>query len=175
MTDLDKARIVELLDQASNGLTADYRGKKYEELLKFIFESVPGVFSATNTRNYFGAEQVDIAIGHSGAFRGVPSEFLVECKNYSSPLDSKAVGYFLFICLSRNSSLAVIAAASGLSGDPEDMTYAHSLALAASAMGCRLIIITTKDILGFQSTSDIVDLVSRRWLSAFANGGIGSA
>ena len=173
MTDLDPDVIRRMLDEADAGANADERGKKYEELLVYVFESVQGALVVANTRNYFGAEQVDLAVSHGGEFVGLPDKFLVECKNYGHPVDSKAVGYFLFICVSRSAELAIVAAADGLTGEPGDMTYAHSLAMSASAMGCRLIVITKADLLALSSTADLIEMLRRRYLHAWANAGIG--
>lgn len=82
--------------------------------------------------------------------------------------------YFLFICLSRGVELAVVAASEGLTGNAKDTTYAHSLAMAASAMGCRLVVLTKPDLLGLASPDHLVDLLRKRYLQAFASGGIGA-
>lgn len=171
--DLDPQHIASLLEAAKAGATADERGKRYEALLSYVFESVDPAFVVGNEKNYFGAEQVDLAVSNGGAFPGLPEQFLVECKNYSDPLDSKSVGYFLFICIVRGVELAVVAAAEGLTGDSADSTYAHSLALAASGRGCRLVVLTTADLLSLQSSQDVVKMLRERWLRAWANGGIG--
>lgn len=174
MSGLDPVEVRRLLREAESGVNADERGKRYEALLTYVFEAVPGTLVVPNTRNYFGAEQVDLAVGNGGGFPVLPNQFLVECKNYGEPVDSKAVGYFLFICQSRGSTLAVIAAANGLTGDPSESSYAYSLALSASASGCRLVVITTADLLSLTSAQDFTDMLSHRWLKAWANGGIGT-
>jgi len=173
MTTLDPRTVRRMLASAAKATTADGRGKKYERLLEYVFSSVDGSLVVADERNYFGAEQVDLGVSNGGAFPGLPEQFLVECKNYAEPLDSKSVGYFLFICLSRGAELAIVAAADGLTGNAAESTYAHSLALAASANGCRLVVITTADLLSLRSASDLVMMLRRRWLSAWANGGVG--
>jgi hypothetical protein len=146
-----------------------------QELLVYVFESVPGALVVPDVRNYFGAEQVDIAEGNEErAFPGLPDKFLVECKNYSASMDSKAVGYFLYICLSRGLELAVVAAAEGLAGKSADTTYTHSLALSASAMKCKLVVITTADLLNVKDTDDLKKLLRLRFLQAWSSGGIGA-
>ena len=175
MSQFEVSTVHSMLDAADAMSGADAKGKKYEELLQYLFECVPGTVVVRNQRSYFGAEQVDLGVSHSGAFPGVPGEFLVECKNYDHVVDSKAVGYFLFICISRKSRLAVVAAASGLSGDPEETSFAHSLAQAAMALDCRLVLITTADIRSLTSVDDLVDLISKRYLHAFVNGGVGAS
>jgi hypothetical protein len=135
---------------------------------------VPGSLVVRNKRNFFGAEQIDLAVSHSGGFPGLPDKFLVECKNYGDPVDSKGIGYFLFICLSRSVELAIVASAHGLTGNADDMTYAHSLALAASALGCRLVILTTADLRSLGTVDDLRELLRERYLGAWATGGIGA-
>ncbi|HEU0131184.1 MAG TPA: hypothetical protein VFQ85_09370 [Mycobacteriales bacterium] len=83
--------ISRLLTEAESAPTEDERGKRFEALLQFLFESVPGTLVVPNTRNYFGAEQVDLAVSNAGGFPALPDKFLVECKNYSHKLESNAV------------------------------------------------------------------------------------
>jgi hypothetical protein len=173
MTNLDPQVVRDLLVAAKQGTTADERGKRYESLLEYVFSSVPSALVVSNRRNYFGAEQVDLAVSNGGAFPGLPEVFLVECKNYSERVDSKSVGYFLFICMVRGVELAVVAAAEGLTGEASDTSYAHSLALSASTRGCRLVVITTADLLALTSSQDLADMLRKRFLSAWADGGIG--
>jgi hypothetical protein len=170
----DPQEVKRLLAESDQAATATARGAKYEDLLAYVFDSVPDSLVVRNKRNFFGAEQIDLAVSHGGGFPGLPEKFLVECKNYGDPVDSKAIGYFLFICLSRSAELAIVAAAEGLSGNADDMTYAHSLAIAASALGCRLVVITTADLLSLGTVEDLQALLRERFLSAWATGGVGA-
>jgi hypothetical protein len=172
LTNAEVLRMLALAEASTNN--AHQRGQLFEQLLKYIFEAVPASRVATNVTSFFGAEQIDLAVSNRGAFPALPERFLVECKNYSAPLDSKSVGYFLFICLSRKSDLAVVVASSGLTGNLDELTHAHSLAQTASALGCKLIVITRKDIIALTSEDDLIDLLEERYLLAFANAGIGA-
>lgn len=174
MTDYQH-EVKELLDAAeAPTLTPQARGKKFEELLIHLFASVADTLVVGDVSSDFAAEQIDIAVANRGGFRSLPPEFLVECKNYSAPLDSKSVGYFLFICISRRANLAVIVASSGLTGGPEQ-NHALSLAKAASALGTRLVVLTRMDIISLTCAGDLVDLLESRYLKAFASGGVGAA
>jgi hypothetical protein len=175
MTGLDPLLVDRLLNEAAAEALPVNRGKKYEDLLRYVFESVPGTLVVADQRSYFGSEQVDLAVSNGGAFPGLPEEFLVECKNYSDAVDSKAVGYFLFISISRAARLAVVVAANGLTGDPDETTHAYSLAAAASAMNCKLIVLTTADLRALTNADDLVVLMRTRWLNAWANGGLGAS
>ncbi|WP_308491857.1 restriction endonuclease [Microbacterium terrisoli] len=166
--------VARILHEAEDpDLDSQARGRKFEELLIYMFDSVDDSLVAGNVTSGFAAEQIDIAVSNRGGFPGLPSQFLVECKNYSSPLDSKSVGYFLFICLSRRAELAVIVAKSGLTGNAAEQNHALSLAKAAAPMGCRIVVITREDIVSLSSPSDLVDLMETRYLIAFASGGVG--
>lgn len=164
-----------MLAAAKAGANPDARGKLYEALLKYVFESVIGTRVVANETSFFKAEQVDLAVANGGGFPELPQRFLVECKNYEVHVDSKAVGYFLFICLTRKVDLAVVVAANGLTGHADELSHAHSLAQGASALGCKLIVTTDADLLGLTCSDDLVALLSERYLKAWANGGIGAA
>jgi len=173
LSSFSTASVRKRLDTAKAGATSEERGRLFEDLLKYIFESAPGALVVANQRNYFRTEQVDLAVSNGGAYPGLPDEFLVECKNYQEPVDSKSVGYFLFISLMRDAKLAVVVALNGLTGNKEESTYAHSLALSASAKGCRLVVLTEADILSLTSPDELAEILRERWLAAWANGGIG--
>lgn len=174
MSGIKASEVKKRLVAAEAAPTADAKGKLFEDLLVYLFESVPGTMVEKNSTTFFKAQQIDVAVSHNGVFTGVPSPFLVECKNYEDHVDSKAVGYFLFTAISRSSPLAVIVAANGLTGDPDQLTHAHSLAVAASAIPCKLIVITRADLLGLKSNDDFVELIARRFVKAFANAGLGA-
>ncbi len=168
-----QVEVTRLLAEADGASTSDAKGKHYEALLKYVFESVPGSLVIDNRKTFFKTEQIDLAVGHDGGFVGLPEHFLVECKNYDHPVDSKAVGYFLFIAISRGSKLAVLAAAMGLTGDSDDLTHAHSLATRASAMGCKIVVLSRSELEGLGQPDDLVALLRRRYLEAWSEAGIG--
>jgi hypothetical protein len=160
------------ISEAAAAPDSDAAGKRYERLLVDMFEAI-GCLVRPNMTNYFGAGQIDLGVANRQSIPGLPAQFLVECKNYMDPVDSKAVGYFLFLALSRKAELAVVVAASGLTGDINDSTYAHSLAMSASAMGCKVILLTNNDLLSFATEADFVDMLERRYLAAWTGAGIG--
>jgi hypothetical protein len=82
---LDPEQIRHLLAEAQAGANAHERGNRYESLLSYVFGAVPNTLVIPNTRNFFGAEQVDLAVSNGGAFPGLPSQFLVECKELFGP------------------------------------------------------------------------------------------
>lgn len=166
------AEIKRLLAVADAATSTDAKGRAYEVVLEYVFKSIKGTMVRPNRLSYYKTEQVDLAVGHDGAALNLPRHFLVECKNYGDSLDSKSVGYFLFIAMSRGIKLAVVAAASGLTGDPDELTYAHSLAAKVSAQ-CKLILLTRTDLEALTSPQKLVDLMNDLYLQAFSDGNIG--
>lgn len=174
MSGLDPQVVKQMMDASDNASHAQAKGELFEQLLKYVFESVPGTLVRHNSASFFGSEQIDLAVANRGGFPGLPDKFLVECKNYSDPVDSKAVGYFLYICVSRSAELAVIVASNGLTGDSDELTHAHSLAMTAQVLKCRLVVLTRDDLLGLADEQALVDLLEERHLAAFSTGGIGA-
>jgi hypothetical protein len=83
------------------------------------------------------------------------------------------VGYFINILADRGVEVGILIAASGITGSPEGLTHAHALGMSASARGIKVLIITTEEIASLTCTSDLTELLNRRYLRAFASGGIG--
>ncbi len=172
---IDRAIIVEHLRNASTAAHTDAQGHAYEKLAGYVFEQVPGCRVESNVINNFRTEQVDVAVGNDRLAHGLPilpSVFLVECNDWSNPVDSKTVGYCFNILAGRGVELGVLVAANGITGQ-EDMLHAASLGFAAAPRGVKLIVITSKDLTNLTSTEDFIELMSRRYLRAVASGTIG--
>jgi Restriction endonuclease len=103
-----------------------------------LFEAIPGCFAERGTISFFGAEQIDIAVGNPRLPDGLPllpTVLLVECKDWARPVDSKTVGYFINILANRSVEAGVLIAANGITGDPEELSQAR---LALGALGLKL-------------------------------------
>jgi hypothetical protein len=173
---LEPAVIRRYLDDADAAATPDAKGKLYEELVRYLFEAVPGCIAERNLTNVFHTEQVDVAVGNARPGNGLwllPHVILVECKHWNRPVDSSTVGYFMNILAGRGIELGVLVAASGITGDGGDLTNAHALGLHGSPRAVKIVVITTEDIVGLQSVDGFVELLHRRYLRSFAIGAIG--
>ena len=162
----------ELLAEAESAANTDEQGHAYERALRYAFEAA-GCLVEQNVTNLGGAEEVDLGIGNLGSFPLLPRIFLVECKDWDRPVDSKTVGYFLNIVRNRSYELAIVVAPKGLTGDDRDMTYAHSLGVGAAAQNVKIVVVTTDDLLAVASAAELVNLLHRRYLRAGVNGGVG--
>jgi hypothetical protein len=173
---LEPAVIRRYLADADAAATPDAKGKLYEELVRYLFEVVPGCIAEHNLTNVFRTEQIDVAVGNARLGDGLwllPHVILVECKHWDKPVDSSTVGYFMNILAGRGIELGVLVAASGITGDRDDLTNAHALGLHGSPRAVKIVVITTDDMVGLQSVGDFVELLHRRYLRSFATGAIG--
>jgi hypothetical protein len=164
------------LADADAAATPDAKGKLYEELVRYLFEVVPGCIAERNLTNVFRTEQIDVAVGNARFGDGLwllPHVILVECKHWDKPVDSGTVGYFMNILAGRGIELGVLVAASGITGDRDDLTNAHALGLHGSPRAVKVVVITTDDVIGLQSVGDFIELLHRRYLRTFATGAIG--
>jgi len=174
---VDQQAIHAHLAAAATAPESNAKGKAYEALVAYLFSSVPGCIVEPGITNVFGTEQIDIAVGNLTTENGLylfPRIFLVECKDWDQPVDSKTVGYFLNILAGRSIDVGVLVAANGITGNLADTTHAHALGLAAAARGIKLIVITTDEVTAMSSTPQFVELLHRRLLRAYATGTIGA-
>jgi hypothetical protein len=169
----DQTVVREHLHAAASALDTDAQGKAYEKLIVYLFECTPGCLVEPDVISSFGSEQVDVAVGNLRFPDGpalLPATFLVECKNWSRPVDSSTLGYFINTLANRSVEVGLMIAAQGITGDPRDLSYAHSLLIQASARRIRVLVITSEEVAALTSGSQFVELLNRRHLRAVASG-----
>lgn len=169
------ASIKEHLDAIGSAANTHEQARAHEGLAVHLFESVPGCRVERNTMNDFQTEEIDVAVGNLGLPTGLPglaNVILVECKDWSRPVDSQAVGYFINKLANRSVELGVLIATNGVAGQDERRN-AVALGIGAMARGIKLVVITNDDILSLTSTDDFVEVLSRRYLRGVAEGTIG--
>lgn len=169
---IDPVLVAAKLAQAAVEPVADTRGKLLEAVAEHMFAE-SGCTVRSNMISPLGAEQIDLAVAHFGSLGPVPTFFLVECKFWEKPVDSAAVGYFLNICSNRRVRLGVIVSRVGITGDKEEASRAHSLAISASARGVNLIVLAQHHLESVKSSEEFVELLLGAWMEAAATGGVG--
>jgi hypothetical protein len=170
-----QARTVAYLKRASTAPSHYLRGRYYENLLQYLITSVPGCAVQRNTLNYYGTEEVDLAVANDrvvGGFRMLPEYFLVECKNWSTPVDSTTLGYFVNVVADRGCELGILAAAQGITGNQEHRDRAFAIGQNALIRRIRILVVTAEDLRSLRQPSDFVDLLHSRNLALTAHGTI---
>ncbi|MFE9582004.1 restriction endonuclease [Nocardia sp. NPDC006044] len=149
------------------------RGRAYEAALVHVFDGIPGCVTQSNSLNRFASEEVDISVMNfreRDGLRALPELFLVECKNWSRPVDSARVSTFATKIRHRDCTLGVLVAASGVTGDPYEKTAAYQAAANALLERTRILLLTTDDLMALTSSKDVVNLLHRRLLDLIAAG-----
>lgn len=174
MAELSADTISAHLKRAADPANSTYlRGRAYEDVLVHIFQAVPGCDTQRNSLNRFASEEVDISVMNFRDYdglRALPEIFLVECKNWSDPVDSATVSTFATKIRHRGCTLGVLVAANGVTGDPHEQTAAYQAAANALLEKTRILLLTTSDLQTLRSGKDIVVLLHRRLLDLVAAG-----
>jgi hypothetical protein len=161
-----RATIESYVEVGTNGATTAHQGRALEDLICYVFAQVPGItISRRNEMNAFQTEEIDVALwndGHTDGFFFLPNIILVECKNWSSKVGSAELNWFDSKLRNRGLSFGVLVAARGITGDPAEITAAHSIVAAALREGRRLIIISSNELVALTDSSQLVHLFKEK-------------
>jgi Restriction endonuclease len=157
-----------------NASTKAEKGKALEDLACYLFMQVPGVsLGARNTMNAFDTEEIDVAFWneqHSAGFKAFDPILLVECKNWSKPVGSEEVNWFLSKIEHRGERFGVLLAANGITGDAQDATRAHQVVALFLLKKIRLVVITRAEVLKLASSEELVRLIKWKVCQLVASG-----
>ena len=110
-------KIKDLFAKSDAAKTKTAKGKYLEDLAVYLFEMVPGIsMIARDKKNTYDTEEIDIALWneqHARGFKTLNFLILVECKNWSSPVGSMEVNWFLTKIKNRALDFGVLIAAHG--------------------------------------------------------------
>jgi hypothetical protein len=153
-------------NNCDNGASNQVRGKAYEDLACYIFETVPGVdIVMRNEKNVFQTEEIDVAIWNDRTADGLhflPNLFLIECKNWSHPVSSIEVSWFCHKLESRGLDFGILISNHGITGNAEDLTAAHSIVANHLSKKRRMIVIDRQEINNLNTTDELVALIKMK-------------
>ena len=131
MARFSRARIRRYLQDADSASTAAAQGAQFEELAAYLFETIPGIhLTARNEYSAFGTEEIDIACRDERAPGGLvsvefPAIILIECKNWSTPVSSMEIAWFIMKVWGRGQRFGILIAANGITGNSRDLNRAN--------------------------------------------------
>jgi restriction endonuclease len=144
------------------------KGKALEELVCEILERVPGVEVALkNIKNVAGTQEVDITFWNHklpDGFYHLDTPFLVECKNWATPVPAQVIINFSHILSQRACRDGILVACGGITGIPGSLSEAYYEVAAALARGQRILVINRVEQESFSHTDDIVELLKIKML-----------
>lgn len=162
MARYSSSKIEELFQRGDAAATVTEKGRALEDLVCYIFGKVPGTpITERNRMNVFGTEEIDVAFWNDRSERGfyfLPHVILVECKNWSRPVGSAEVAYFVKKLENKGLDFGVLVAVNGVTGSSSDNTRANFEVSMALARGIRLIVVTREEIERLAKTDELVRL-----------------
>lgn len=162
MARYSSSKIEEFFQRRDAARTTTEKGRALEDLICYIFGKVPGIpITKRNTMNAFGTEEIDVAFWNDRSEKGLyylPNVILVECKNWSRPVGSAEVAYFVKKLENKGLDFGVLIAVNGITGSSSDATAANFEVSMALARGIRLIVITREEIERLAKTDDLARL-----------------
>jgi hypothetical protein len=166
MAKISKKRVASFLAAGANAATTTEQGRAYEDLVAYLFESVPGIAETfRNQVNVLHSEEVDVVFWNDRAPDGfwfLQELILVECKDWSAPVGSQHVSWFLNKLRTKALLAGVLVAANGITGSAQDRTAAYTIIAQALLEGRRIIVLTTEDLLAINSPAALVALVKKK-------------
>ena len=159
-------KIKGLFARSDAATTKAEKGKHLEDLAVYLFEMVPGIsVTARDKKNASDTEEIDVALWneqHVRGFKTLNFLILVECKNWSSPVGSMEVNWFLTKIKNRGLDFGILIASNGITGSEQDKKQAHDVVSKALADGVRMILLTRDEILALTDSDDLVLTVKRK-------------
>lgn len=163
MARYSKKKLNEFFQRSDNATTSVEKGLALEDLICYIFGKVPGMsVSFRNETNYAETEEIDIGFWNESfnprGFYYFPAIVLVECKNWSIPVDTLNVSYFIQKLHNRGRDYGIIVTTNGITGSRERNDRAHYEISMALARGLHILILTVDEIENLGTTEDLVNL-----------------
>lgn len=164
------------LSICDNGSTNHEKGHAFEDLVCYLFDNVPGIsISQRNQLNAFENEEIDIALWNEKAQNGLyflPHIVLVECKNWSKPVSSSEISWFLSKLTSRGLDFGILVANNGITGSPAELTAAHNTIALHLAQKRQMIVFTREDIINLGDATSLVNLTKQKLCKLAVSGTI---
>jgi hypothetical protein len=166
MARLSSQRIREYFEIGDNAETTYEQGRALEDLVCYVFERVPGIEVAKrNILNTFETEEIDVAFWNNrqdNGFHFLPNVLLVECKNWSRPIGSQEVGYYVQRIQNRGRDHGILVAANGITGSDDDRDRAHYEIAMALGRGIHILLLTREELINLSDTSELVKLMKEK-------------
>lgn len=167
MARYSQTKIARLITESDTAPNTDVKGAKLEELVRYLFCKIRKVtFYGANILDGARAHELDVVFDndtrHSELYF-LDHAIITECKNTANPIGSHQVGWFIRKLQDRFTTSGILISLSGITGEADGVNNAHSEIInALTRDGIRILVIKRDDILGFQTTDDLVELLKRK-------------
>lgn len=169
MAAFSRAQLARYFRDADRAADAATVGSLLEDAIAYLFGSVPRV-SVTERNEYsaFDTEEIDIACWNEHRLSGLgapefPAVILIERKNWSKPVSSIEVAWFIMKVWGRGQRFGILIASNGITGNARDLTRAQQLVARALSQGTTILVITREELLALRNSADLVHLLKRKF------------
>lgn len=174
MIPYNTAKINQMINESQSSSTTYDKGRKFEDLACYLFETIPGITIAKrNAMNQYDTEEVDVSIWNDKHQDGLPfinNIFLVECKNWSSSVGSVDVNWFATKVEDRGLDFGVLLATNGITKETDEIKRAQSILSGYLRKHIRIIVIDKEEILSLVNTYDMINLIKNKICELVVNG-----
>lgn len=167
MAKYSQNKISEILDESDNAPNSDIKGAKLEELVRYLFDKIPGVsFYTANILDGVRAHELDVIFSNDQRISDLHFlDFIIitECKNTETRISSADVRWFINKLQDRGVKTGILISLSGITGEADGQSNAHSEIInALNRDGTKLLVVKRDDITTFTKTGDLVELLQRK-------------
>lgn len=161
-----KRTVSDLLKTCDSATTKVQKGRALEDLICYVFKQVPGIaFASRNSINFCRSEEIDLAFWNERSRRGfyfLPNIILVECKNWSAPVGSQEVDWFISKIRRHGQDFGILIAMNGVTGTPKELSSAHHIVATALTEKIRTVVISRHEMQQLFSTEQLVRLIKEK-------------
>lgn len=167
MGNISNRRVHQAFAEGDVAATAHARGQVLESLLGYIFEKFSGVkLIERNAHVADGSEEIDLIFWNDRAANGLPflpNILMFECKNWTQPVGSAAVVYFINKIRQRHLEFGFLVAANGVTGDEYDLGAAQQhLHNALIGDNVKIIVINRQELCAQRSTQQLCNSIQQK-------------
>lgn len=176
MHPFDTAQYALLMANVDAAVTANEKGKSFEDLAEYILGTLDGIEVVQRDVN-MGAEEIDLILWNAqveAVLKPWEGVIPVECKNWSSAVGAPQLDSFIAKIRRRSLKTGILVAANGVTGTYEtgDLTTpggAAEIIRAALQEGIRVITLTMSDLRAITGTDDLRELIKRRYCGIYVH------
>lgn len=159
-----------LLHESDTAPNSDVKGDKLEELVKYLFDKIPGVsFHKKNVLDGVRAQELDVVFKNDKRVSDLyflDFVIITECKNTANRLGSNEVRWFISKLQDRGLSNGILISLSGITGVADGISNAHSEVISAVTRDkIYVLVLSRPEIENLATTEELVDLLQDKILS----------
>ena len=169
MAKYSSEKIRRMISESDNAPNSYIKGEKLEELVRYIFDKVPGVsFYEKNILDQGRTHEIDLAFWNlqiQSQLSFLDPVIIVECKNTGRALGSSRVGWFVRKLQDSGVRYGILVSLSGITGESDSQSNAHSEILDAQKRdGIKILVIKRQELFTLSTTNDLSSLLQRKIL-----------